>query len=57
MPVSDFPNPPFDKEICHHSKWDQVQESAGSVIGDISIQKGDQAAIQGVTRQTKMNNI
>ena len=35
MPVWDFPNPPFGKEICHHSKWDQitqVEESAGSAI-------------------------
>ena len=60
MPVRDFPNPPFGKEICHHSKWDQitqVQESAGSALGDISIQQGDQAVIQGVTGQTKINNL
>ena len=50
MPMWDIPNPPFGKEICHHSKWDQatqVQESAGSAVGDISIHQGDQAAIQG----------
>ena len=43
-------NPPFGKEICHHTKWDQisqVQESAGSAVGDVSIHQGDQAAIQG----------
>ena len=60
MPVCDFPNPPFGKEICHHSKWDQitqVQESAGSAVGDISIQQGDQAAIQWVTGQIKINNL
>ena len=61
MPVWDFPNPPFGKEICHHSKWDQiitqVEESAGSAVGDISIHQGDQAAIQGVTGQTKINNL
>ena len=60
MPVWDFPNPPFGKEICHHSKWDQitqVQESAGSAVGDISIQQGDQAAIPGVTEQKKINNL
>ena len=57
MPVCDFPNPPFGKEICHRSKWDQitqVQESVGSAIGDISIHQGDRAAIQGVTVQTKL---
>ena len=57
MHVWDFANPPFGKEICHHSKWDQitqVQESAGSAVGDISIQQGDQAVIQGVTGQTKL---
>ena len=46
MPVWDFPNPPFGKYICHHSKWrqiTQVQESAGSAVGDISIHQGDQA--------------
>ena len=35
MPVWDFPNPPFGKEICHHSEWDQItqgQESAGSAV-------------------------
>ena len=35
----------FGKEICHHKKWDQitqVHESAGSAVGDISIQQGDQ---------------
>ena len=56
----DFPNPPFGKEICHHSKWDkitQVQESAGSAVGDVSIQQGDQAAIQRLTGQTKINNL
>ena len=40
LPGWDFPNPPFGKEICHYSKWDQitqVQESAGSAVGDISI--------------------
>ena len=50
MPVWEFPNPPFGKEICHHSKWDQitqVQESAGSAVRDISIHQGDKAAIQG----------
>ena len=60
MPMGDFPNPPLVKEICHHSKWDQitqVQESAGSAVGDISIQQGDQAAIKGVTGQTKINNV
>ena len=49
MPVWDFPNPPCGKEICHHSKWDQftqVQESAGSAVGDISVHQGDQAEIQ-----------
>ena len=42
MPLWDFPNPPFGKEICHHSKWDQitqVQESAGSAVGDINTHK------------------
>ena len=60
MPVWDFQDPSFGNEICHHSKWDQitqVQESAGSTVGDISIQQGDQAAIQGVTGQTKINNL
>ena len=60
MPAWDFPNPRFGKEICHHSKWDQiaqVQESAGSAVDDISIKQGDQAAIQGVAEQTKMNNL
>ena len=50
MPMWDFSNPPFGKEICHHSKWDQVTqvlESAGSVVGDINIHQGDQAAIHG----------
>ena len=49
MPIWDFPNPPFGKEICHHSKCDQitqVQESAGSAVDDISIHQGDQDAIQ-----------
>ena len=57
MPVWDFPNPPFGKEICHPSKWDQitqVQESAGSAVSDISIQQGDQAAIPGVTGKQKL---
>ena len=48
MPVCDFPNPRFGKEICRHSKWDQitqVQKSAGSAVVDISIQQGDQTAI------------
>ena len=60
MPVWDFSNPPFGKEICHHSKWDQitqVEESAGSAVGDISINQGGQAATQGVTGQTKINNL
>ena len=60
MSVWDFPNPPIGKEICRHSKWDQitqVQESAGSAVGDISIQQGYQAVIQGVTGQTKINNL
>ena len=60
MPVWDFPNPTFGKEICHHSKWDQitqVQESAGSAVGDISVQQGDQAAIQGVKGQTNIYNL
>ena len=35
-------------------KLQKVQESAGSAVGDISIHKGDQAAIQGVTGQTKL---
>ena len=55
-----FVNPPSGKEICHHSKWDQitqVQESACSAVGDISIHQGDQAAIQWVTGQTKINNL
>ena len=50
MPVWEFPNLHFCKDICHHSKCDQitqVQESAGSAVGDISIHQGDQAAIQG----------
>ena len=57
MPVWDFPNPPFGKEICYHSKWDQItqmQESAGSAVVDISIQQGDQAAIQGMTGKQKL---
>ena len=40
MPVWDFPNPTFGRDICHHSKCDQitqVQESAGSAVGDISL--------------------
>ena len=60
MPVWDFPKPPFGKEICHHMKWDQItqmQESAGSDVGDISMQQGYQAAIQGVTGQTEINNL
>ena len=60
MPVWDFPNPHFGKEIIHHSKWDQitqVQESADSAVGDISIHQGDQAAIKGVTEQTKINDL
>ena len=60
MPVWNFTNTPFGKEICHNSKWDQitqVQESAGSAVGDISIQQGDQVAIEGVTEQTKINNL
>ena len=55
-----LPNPTFGKEICQHSnviKLHKVQESAGSALGDISIHLGDQAAIQGVTGQTKMNNL
>ena len=59
MPVWDFPNP-TGKEICHHSKWDQitqVEESAGSAVGDISIHQGDQTAIQRVTGRTKNNNL
>ena len=57
MPIWDFPNPPFGKEICHHSKWDQitqVQESAGSAIGDISTHQGNQAAIKGGQGKTKL---
>ena len=49
--------PPFGKEICHHSnyiKLHKVHESAGSAVGDINIYQGDQAAIQGVTGQTKL---
>ena len=60
MPVWDFPNPTFDKEICHNSKCDQftqVQEFAGSAAGDVSIHQGEQAAIHGVTGQTKINNL
>ena len=60
MPVCDFPNPSFGKEICHHSEWDQitqVQESAGSAVGDINIHQGDQAAIQGVIGQTTNYNL
>ena len=41
-------------------KMDQItqgQESAGSAVGDISIYQGDEAAIQGVTGQTKMYNL
>ena len=50
---------PFGKEItfCHHSneiKLHKVQESAGSAVGDINIHQGEQAAIQGVTGQTKL---
>ena len=58
--MQDFPMPSFGKEICHHSneiKLQNVQESAGSAVGDINIHQGDQAAIQGVTRQTKMYNL
>ena len=35
----------------------KVQESAGTAVGDISIHQGDQAAIQGVTGQTKLFNL
>ena len=58
LPVWDFPNPPFGKENCHNSKWDQitqVQESAGSAVGDIGKLGIQQAAIQGVTEQTKIS--
>ena len=34
-----------------------MQESAGFAVGDISIHQGDQVAIQGVTGQTKTNNL
>ena len=50
---------PFGKEMCHHSneiKLHKVQESAGSAVGNINIHQGDQAAIQGVKGQTKINN-
>ena len=60
MPVLDFPIPPFGKEICHHSneiKLYKVQESAGSAVGDINIHQAYQATIQGVTGQTKINNL
>ena len=60
MLVWDFPNPPFGKENCHHPTWDQitqVHESAGSAVGDLSIHQGDQAAIQGVAGQTKLNSL
>ena len=48
---------PNGKEICHHSngiKLHKVHESDGSAVDDISIHQGDQAAIQGVTGQTKI---
>ena len=38
-------------------KLQKGQESAGSVVGDISIHQGDKAAIQRVTGQTKINNL
>ena len=52
MLMSDFPIRPFGKEMCHYSngiKLHNVLESAGSVVGDISIHQGDQVAIPGVT--------
>ena len=58
MPVQDFPIPPFGREICLHSngiKLHNVQKSAASDVGDISIHQGDQAAILGVAGQTKIN--
>ena len=32
MPVWDFPNPPFGKEICHHLKWDQITQPTKQFI-------------------------
>ena len=58
--VEEFPIPPFGKHICHHSngiKLHNMQKSAGSAVGDISIHQGDQAAIQGVTGQTIVFNL
>ena len=48
-----LPNPIIWQSI-YGIKLQKVQESAGSAVGDISIHKGDQAAIQGVTGQTKL---
>ena len=39
------------------SKLHKVQESAVSAVADISIHQGDQAAIHGVTGQTKIYNL
>ena len=35
----------------------KVHKSSGSAVGDINIHQGDQAAIQGVTGQTQINNL
>ena len=46
--------------LCAQHNWDQITQvyvSAGSAVGDISIQQGDQVAIQGVTGQTKIYNL
>ena len=52
-----LPNPTIWLRNLSSLKLHKVQESAGSAVGDISIRQGDQAAIQGVTEQTKMYNL
>ena len=52
-----LPNPIIWQRNLSSLKWDQitqVQESAGSAVGDISIHQGDQAVIQGVTEQKQL---
>ena len=58
--VKVFPIPLFGKHICYESngiKLHNMQKSAGSAVGDISIHQGDQAAIQEVTGQTVLLSI
>ena len=55
MPVYDFAIPTDWQINLSELKWDQITESAGSVVGDISTHQGNQAVSKGVARQTKIN--